>query len=74
MTTMRPGTIAALVLAVAALAFLTYSVLITPGMNSGNEGARAPIQDAPASHGRGKEPLVDSNVPPATSQRDRRPE
>lgn len=71
MTGLRPGTIAALVLAVAALAILAYSVIITPEMNSGNEGARPPIQDTPAAPNRGKEPLVDSNVPPATSQRDK---
>jgi hypothetical protein len=74
MTAIRPGTIAALLLAVAALAILAYSLFITPEMNRGNEGARAPIQDTPASSGQGKESLVDSNVPPATSQRDKRPE
>lgn len=62
MTGLRPGTIAALLLAVAALAILAYSAIITPEMNSGNEGARPPIQDTPA---------ASNHVPSATSQRDK---
>jgi hypothetical protein len=64
MTNMRPGTIAAIVLAVAVLIYTGYSLVITPRMDKGAPGARPPIQDQSATEP-SKPPLQDSNVPPA---------
>jgi hypothetical protein len=72
MNRMRPGTLAALILAVAVAAFLVWSVVITPRMDSGvtEQGYRRPIQDEPATEkNQQKPPLTDSNVPPAGSQK-----
>jgi hypothetical protein len=67
---MRPGTVAALILAIAVGGILIYSAVITPRMDSGvpEEGYRPPIQDLPAGEKQKPPPLVDSNVPPAGGQ------
>jgi hypothetical protein len=72
MNRMRPGTLAALIVAVAAAAFLVWSAVITPRMDSGvpEQGYRRPIQDEPATEKtQQKPPLTDSNVPPAGAQK-----
>jgi hypothetical protein len=66
MNRLRPGTLAAILVAIAAAAFLLYSAVITPRMDSGlpEQGYRPPIQEQPATE-KPKPPLQDTNVPPA---------
>jgi hypothetical protein len=71
MNRMRPGTIAAIILAVAILIYTGYSVMVSQQMqrdaattgSSTRPHEPGAIQDSPATETK-KPPLQDSNVPP----------
>ncbi|MCC6888936.1 MAG: hypothetical protein IT536_10405 [Hyphomicrobiales bacterium] len=68
MNRMSPGTLVALVVAVAGIVFLIYGLIVSTQIDTGTTGAgsRPPIQDQAVPRlDKPNKPLIDSNVPPA---------